>query len=83
MEANIVFCTYHGPKKGSKYYRTIFVKLNFFHVSHTNPLNDRLVEVPRSMPLLFRRDKTKESKQPNVCHDLAEKYTAVLIRILQ
>ena len=46
MEAKIVFCTYHGPKKGSKYhietvktissennnyYRTIFVKLNFFH----------------------------------------------------
>ena len=20
MEANIVFCTYHGPKKGSKYH---------------------------------------------------------------
>ena len=52
-------------------------------LSHTNPRNDQLVEVPRSMPLLFRRDKTKESKQPNVCHDLAEKYTAVLIRILQ
>ena len=46
MEAKIVFCTYHGPKKGSKYhvetvqttfsennkyYRTIFVKLDIFH----------------------------------------------------
>ena len=46
MEAKIVFCTYHGLKKGSKYhvktvqttfnennkyYRTIFVKLNIFH----------------------------------------------------
>ena len=46
MEAKNVFWTHHGPKKGSKYhlltvqttfsennkyYRTIFVKLNFFH----------------------------------------------------
>ena len=29
-------------------------------LSYTNPRNDRLVEVPRSMPLLFRRDKTKK-----------------------
>ena len=46
MEAKIAFCTSIGPKKGSKYhletvqilfsennnnYRTMFVKLNFFH----------------------------------------------------
>ena len=46
MEAKIVFCTYHGPRKGSKYhveivqttfsennkyYKTMFLKLDFFH----------------------------------------------------
>ena len=46
MEANIVFCVWHGPEKGSKYhletiqttfseinnyYEEIFVKINFFH----------------------------------------------------
>ena len=46
MKAKIVFCTFHGPEKGSKYhletikttfsennnyYRAIFVKINFFH----------------------------------------------------
>ena len=47
-----------------QWYMTEIITLKHFtvslKVSYANPQNDRLVEVPRSMPLLFRRDKTKK-----------------------